>query len=503
MINEALRRDMLAKGIDIDLSLDIVQGLADGRYAPAPPLKATGVPKVDGKKVLAMDGAPALTLGAAELKAARERLALMGVALPAGEPLAGGGEHYARAALEELGERLYAVTAWGVLNGGSATSYADRKKNAGMGPGVWEAIREPFERLAPLCENRPKGATPAYINPDGSPGESFLLLKMRSALRKALCYRERYGEPPRPLLPFFQMTSDGTDAPLAEAYEAYRRHPWLAPLIEKAGSDPTRPRSAVQPLIAALTHAAEGLPRRVFDRAWGKADAALALPGGHGQSFRVLAGVYRGLLVDGYRYAYIGNVDNVGYSVDAASLAVTALTGAEAAFDFSYRTAVDVKGGILVSDERGTMTVGDLGQAISQEEAAAIEAGGERILFNCATGLFDLAALVPRLDEIAEKLPLRVSDQDKDAGRYSQAEQSTWEVVGLLRRPIGLAVQKGERFLAAKLLAETILGSGLAAPESLPKEVAAAAAELSSGLARALGGHCGLALRSGHWVAEG
>jgi UTP--glucose-1-phosphate uridylyltransferase len=277
--------------------------------------------------------------------------------------------------------------------------------------------------------------TPAYINPDGSPGESFLVLKMRSALLKALRYRERFGPAPRAPLRFFQMTSAGTDAPLREAYAGYRSHPWLAPLIEGAGSDPTRPLSAVQPLIAALSPASEGSPRRIFDRAYGKEDSALALPGGHGQSFRVLAGVYRELLALGYRYAYIGNVDNVGYSVDPVELALMALSGADAAFDFSYRTALDVKGGILVLDERGAMTVGDLGQAISNEEAEALEAGGARILFNCATGLFDLAALVARLDDIAATLPLRVSEQDKDAGRYSQAEQSTWEVVGCSSGP--------------------------------------------------------------------
>ena len=57
----------------------------------------------------------------------------------------------------------------------------------------------------------PKGITPAYLNPDGSPGESFLVLKMRAALVQAARWRERFGTPDRPVLPFFQMTSAGTD----------------------------------------------------------------------------------------------------------------------------------------------------------------------------------------------------------------------------------------------------------------------------------------------------
>lgn len=437
---------------------------------------------------------------------ARERLAAFGLSLPPGAVIVGSDAILDRAALEDLGERLYPVTAWGVLNGGSATSYADRKKNGSIGPGVFEAVQAGFELLAPLCEGRPKGVTPAYVNPDGSPGESFLILKMRAALLRAARYVERFGQPERPALPFFQMTSDGTDALLAEAYAGYATHPWLAPLIALSGTDPTRPRSAKQPLLAAFTHSSEGKPRRIFDRAYGRPDSAIALPGGHGQSFRVLADVYRNLLADGYRYAYIGNVDNAGYYPDPAELAVMALSGAEAAFEFSWRTPVDIKGGVLVTTADGRRTVADIGQAISFDRVKALEASGERVLFNCATGLFDLHKLVSRLEEIARHLPVRVSDQDKDAGRYSQAEQSTWEVVGLLDAPLGFAVEKGERFIAAKLLAETVLASGTgidsqagAAP-ALPADVAATAAMMSEGLRAVLSGPCGLRLHNGVWV---
>ena len=275
-------------------------------------------------------------------------------------------------------------------------------------------------------------------------------------------------------------------------------------MIEATGTDPTRPRSARQPLLAALTHSTEGQVRRVFDRAFGKADSSLALPGGHGQGFAVLAGVYRGLLADGYRYAYLGNVDNIGYYPDAAELAVMALSGAEAAFEFSYRTSVDIKGGILDESRDGRRTVADIGQAIDFTRVLELEAAGSRVLFNCATGLFDLERLVPRLDEIARRLPVRVSDQDKDAGRYSQAEQSTWEAVGLLDEPLGFAVEKGERFIAAKLLSETLLasqGPDLGGGSGLPAEVAEASRELSAGLGRALQGACGLRLEGGAWKA--
>jgi len=512
-ISEALKADMVAKGIDMVATETILADLNAGLYDGVTAVEVAGVPPVDGVSIVP---AGAGIRFAVNVALARERLAAFGLGLPGAAVIQDDTVSLDRAALVDLGERLYPMTAWGVLNGGSATSYADRKKNGSLGPGVFDAVRSGFELLAPLCEGKPKGVTPAYVNPDGSPGESFLVLKMRAALLRAARYVQRFGSPERPALPFFQMTSDGTDAQLAAAYAEYANHPWIKPLIALTGTDPTRPRSAKQPLLAAFTHSSEGRPRRIFDRAYGRRDSVIALPGGHGQGFRVLAGVYRGLLADGYRYAYIGNVDNVGYYPDPAELAVMALSGAEAAFEFSYRTPVDIKGGVLVMTADGRRTVADIGQAISFDRVKALEAAGDRVLFNCATGLFDLSKLVPRLDEIARRLPVRVSDQDKDSGKYSQAEQSTWEVVGLLDAPIGFAVEKGERFIAAKLLAETVLASGavvasgtvvasgaVAASGSgagnLPADIAATAVMMSEGLRAVLSGPCGLRLENGVW----
>lgn len=498
-MNEALRSDMQTKGIDIGLSLEILAGINEGRLGSDPPVQAMGVPPVDGTTVLDLSGSESYRVDAA---AAKGRLALLGLAAPDHATAPDGSVTLGREELAELGERLFDRTAWGVLNGGSATSYADRKKNGSLGPGVFEAIRPGFELLAPLCDGRPKGITPAYLNPDGSPGESFLMLKMRATLLMAARWVARFGQPDRPVLPFFQMTSAGTDAALAEAYRSYAGHPWLESLIRASGTDPTRPRSAVQPLMAAFSHSSEGSPRRIFDRANGKADSAIALPGGHGQSFRVLADIYRELLGAGYRYAYIGNVDNSGYLPDPIELAVMALSGAEAAFDFAWRTPVDVKGGILVVGRDGKKTIADLGQAISMQEAERLEAGGSKILFNCATGLFNLERLVPRLEELSRRLPVRLSDQDKDAGKYSQAEQSTWEALGLLDDPLCFAVKKEERFMAAKLLAETILSSGAADQTALPADLAFTASSLSAGMRRFLSGSCDLTLENARWTAR-
>lgn len=493
---------MVAKGIDVDMTLSILDNINAGLYDGAPAVAVAGVPPVDGESIVPAGAAMRYTVDADQ---ARRRLDSLGLQLPEGAVLQGSMATLDRKALVDLGERLYAHTAWGVLNGGSATSYADTKKNRSLGEDVFKAVEPWFNMLAPLCQGRPKGITPAYLNPDGSPGASFIMLKMRAALLRAARYVERFGKPERPVLPFFQMTSDATDGLLSAAYAEYATNDWLSPLIASTGSDPTRPHSAKQPLIAAFTHASEGRPRRVFDRAYGKQQSAVALPGGHGQGFRVLAPIYRELLASGYRYAWLGNVDNIGYFPDPAEIAVMALSSAKAAFEFAYRTPVDIKGGVLVQTEQGQRTVVDIGPAISFERVLSLEKAGQRVLFNCATGLFDLEWLVPHLDDIAEHLPVRVSDQDKDAGRYSQAEQSTWEVVGLVPHPLGFAVEKGERFIAAKLLVETLLASSVAdlagssgAAGGLDT-VASTARMMSQGLRSVLSGVCGLRLDGGVW----
>jgi len=503
-IGEALARDMRSKGIDIGLTLSILEDFNSGLYDGIGAVKAARVPEVDGRRVISMKDGPSLDVPKA---GARALLDSLGLGLPPELSESAGNLRFDTKALAALGERLLPFAAWGVLNGGSATSYADRKKNLAYGEEVFALLEPGFESLEHLCRDHPKGLAPAYLNPDGSPGASFLLLKVRARLVALRSHLARQGSPGRPFLPLFQMSSSGNDAVLAEAYAEMAGDPLIAPLASSLGaegSDPTRFATGIQPMIAAFTHSSEGRPRRVFDRAWGRPDSALALPGGHGQSFRILADVLRKLRASGTRWAWLGNVDNLGFLPDPVKLALLALTGEPAGFEFSFRTPLDVKGGILVETAEGARTVADIGPAIAFDELRRLEEAGASILFNCATGLFDLDWLVPRLDDIARRLPVRVSDQDKDSGRYSQAEQVTWEVASLLPSFLSYAVEKNDRFLAAKLLVETLLTSGLGRGDPrLPPELAQAALGLHAGLEAKLAGAYGLALRQGRWSDPG
>jgi hypothetical protein len=502
--NPALAADMKSKGIDVELALSVLRDFNAGKFDGVRPVSAQSLPGVDGVSVIAIGRESRRTLAfRADSAFARKRLGQLGVPMPDSVEVHGGDSVFGREALESIGMRLIPSTAYGVLNGGSATSYADSKKNMSFGEDVFSAFRDGFETLAPLCRGRSKGLTPAYVNGDGSPGMSFLTLKMRSRLIAAESYRARFGtagsvSENRPFMPLYQMTSIANDAEMQEAFEACAKDPDLSVLEVRAGMRGADWMTAVQPMIAAYSHSSEGKPRRIFDRAFGKPDSAIALPGGHGQCFRILKPVFERLLESGVRFAYLGNVDNIGYVPDPLAIALLALSGKPAAFEFSLRTPIDVKGGILVQTSEGRRTVADIGPAISFERVMDFEKSGTPILFNCATGLFDLDWLVPRLDEISSTLPTRFSDQDKDAGRYSQAEQVTWEVSGILPDFLALAVEKKERFIAAKLLAETLLTSGFGSGQ-LPEALELTSRELREGLGRLLRENCGLANRSGTW----
>ncbi|MGM0431230.1 MAG: UTP--glucose-1-phosphate uridylyltransferase [Spirochaetota bacterium] len=410
-------------------------------------------PDIDGKQIIDGSGEVTLELPLAEAKRALEAidptLHPADVGTPSGDVI-----RFTSEQLTELGYKLTRYTAYGVLNGGSATSYIDIKKNSEFYPPLFDIIQKPFERLAALCKDRPKGLTPAYINPDGSPGYSFLELKMRALLVLELRAMRKTGTAAR--IPMFQMTSDVTHDKLLAAFESYRHSPMLEDLIRETGDQITDVLSAKQPLIAALTPASEGFPRDIFTKAYGKEGQLLPLPGGHGQNFMVLKDIYRSLYREGYRFAYLVNVDNIGNFPSPLFIALTALTGGDGSFEFSYKSPVDLKGGVLLRSEHGKLTCRDIGVAISPQDVTTAEKQGKPVLFNCATGLFNLSYLNDNLEYIIKHLPLRVSEQNKDAGTYAQAEQITWEVMDLMDHPAVIAVDKHKRFLAAKLLSESI-----------------------------------------------
>lgn len=456
----SLAVEMRKKGIDLRLTRDILEKYNAGEFDRFQPVKATGVPKIDGKRIIDLTGEVEVRV---ELTTAQKNLEKWGLKINLSEfcKVEGTEGVFDKKALHSLGILLYPFLGYGILNGGSASSYFDSKKNRSFNPRFFELCQQEFSVLEAIGKNRSKGLVPAYINEDGTPGASFIELKMRSLLIETLRYQKVTGIKAQRILPMFQMTSIYNNNEMKEAYQHFEDSPYLKELTSKTGVEVTKVLTGVQPMLAAFTHSSLGRPKDIFTTAYGKENNPLPMPGGHGQNFAVLRDTYQELLDNGIKMVYLGNVDNLGFTVNPVAVALLALQAKQAGFEFSFRTVVDVKGGVLVIDQDNRMNCADLGVAISHEDVFAAEERGERILFNCATGLFNLEYLVSHLDSIIENLPIRFSDQDKDAGRYSQAEQVTWEIIGMLDDFYVLGIDKYDRFLAAKLVMETLMASGI------------------------------------------
>jgi UTP--glucose-1-phosphate uridylyltransferase len=455
-----LLRNMRAQHIDIELTLDILEKYNNGKFKNQKPIKVKRIPKVDGTHIINMIGNVRCSVDYRQACELVSKLNIPYDLSTIGE-VRGSKINFDRHGLYELGLFLLPFTAYGILNGGSASSYIDYKKNKAFNEELFELYQAEFKKMARVCWNKAKGITPAFLQPNGTPGPSFLELKMRAVLIKALEYELTAHKKPHLLLPMFQMTSVLNDTQIRRAYEKYRKSPLLKDLIEETGIQIFNMETGVQPLLAAYTNSGKREKKRIFSEAFARPHHALAMPGGHGQNFYVLKDVYKNLYDRGIRYAYLGNVDNLGFTPDPVSLAIFALSEKQAAFEFSFKTPVDVKGGVLVVDQHDRFNTAEIGPAVSWQEIEKAERRGKKILFNCAVGLFNLDYLADNIDSIINRLPIRFSDQEKDAGSYSQAEQITWEVIGLLDQVLIFAVDKFERFLAVKMLMEGLMTSGL------------------------------------------
>lgn len=478
--------------IDIELTNEILRKYNNGEIGLDEKVKLKSIPRVDNKTVIDFKNLETLEFQKNEIE---EFFTKYEINSELQAKCRANDYKIDPSLLEKIGINLYPYIAFGVLNGGSATSYVDYMKNRSFSPDLFDSLTTVFENLSIDYKNKPKGITPAFTNPNGTSGPSFMELKMRSLLLEALKYEEVTQKESKNLFPLFQMTSTSNDKEISEYYKEVRNGKYLKGLIEKTGIDITSVKSGIQPLIAAFTHSKYGDTKEIFKQEDGK---MLPLPGGHGQCFYVLKDIFKNLYNSGIRFITIGNVDNIGYTVDPKALAILAITGKQATFDFSFKTSFDVKGGVLIKDQFDRLNCADLGVAVSKEEVTRAEESGIPILFNCATGMFNLEYLINNIDYIVNKLPTRFSDQSKDAGDYSQAEQVTWEVMSLLDDFLILAVDKYERFLASKLLLENLVTSGLSV-EIKDRELKEAGELLNRGLNKKLQYDFNLKLENGEW----
>src|SRR5690554_703967 len=128
-----LADNMREKGIDLQLTRRILDNYNAGEYEHFQPVKAIGIPQVDGKRVLDLTGDFKIQVN---LQAAQARLEQWGINVNLQEFCKTYGEKgvFDKRALARVGVLLYPCLAYGILNGGSASSYLDFKKNQAFNP---------------------------------------------------------------------------------------------------------------------------------------------------------------------------------------------------------------------------------------------------------------------------------------------------------------------------------------------------------------------------------
>ncbi|WP_418905529.1 UTP--glucose-1-phosphate uridylyltransferase [Borreliella japonica] len=354
--------------------------------------------------------------------------------------------------LENLGLMLFPYLSFGILNGGSATSYFDLTKNRRLNEDLYVLYESKILEFKEKFGEFPKGITPAYINKDGSFGFSFLALKIRHLLMVAKRYESFYGRRIKPSV--FQMTSCKTDEFISKFLDDLFVDDFIKS-VNFCNFNKEDIFTAVQPLV----YCYEKLNSSNYQYFTFNDNTILALPAGHGQNFKILKDIYLQLYRSGKRFIYIGNVDNVGFTINFKALAVMALTNCSSGFEFSFKSKTDFKGGVLAVNGENRLTCVDIGGGISSEIIQGFEDKGNELLFNCATGLFNLEYLIKNIDQIIEKMPIRIIEQDKEIGKYVSVEQITWEVLRLMENPLILTVDRSKRFLPAKLFIDMLLNS--------------------------------------------
>jgi hypothetical protein len=92
-ISDALRADMERKGVDCALTLEILDDYNAGLYDGIKPVRAAGVPAIDGRSVvdLRRSRGQSAVLYSLDAAAARARLAALGISFPASAAGSGGG----------------------------------------------------------------------------------------------------------------------------------------------------------------------------------------------------------------------------------------------------------------------------------------------------------------------------------------------------------------------------------------------------------------------------
>ena len=247
--------------------------------------------------------------------------------------------------------------------------------------------------------------------------------------RQVLALRSRTGA----RLPLVLMNSFATrDASL----EALRRHEGIEVDVPTDFVQNKEPKVLVDDLMPA---------------SWPQDRALEWCPPGHGDLYTALqtSGMLERLLDEGYRYAFVSNVDNLGAVLDVAILAWFAGSGAPFAMEAADRTEADRKGGhIARAADGGGLVLREIAQT-PDEDVDAFQDVSKHRYFNTNNLWLDLEALAAVLRERGSVLGLpmivnrkTVDPSDKASPAVFQLETAMGSAIGVFEGARALRVPR-------------------------------------------------------------
>jgi UTP--glucose-1-phosphate uridylyltransferase len=187
-------------------------------------------------------------------------------------------------------------------------------------------------------------------------------------------------------------------------------------------------------------------------------------PPGHGDLYTALqtSGMLERLLDEGYRYAFVANVDNLGAELDPRILSWFAASGAPFASEGIDRTPADRKGGHLARRVGGGLVLREVAQC-PDEDLDAFQDISRHRFFNANNLWIDLGALDALLRERGPVLglPLIVNRKTVDPGDPSspaviQLETAMGAAIGVFEGALALRVPR-RRFTPVKTTSDLLV----------------------------------------------
>jgi UTP--glucose-1-phosphate uridylyltransferase len=186
-------------------------------------------------------------------------------------------------------------------------------------------------------------------------------------------------------------------------------------------------------------------------------------PPGHGDLYTTLpsSGMLERLLDEGYRYAFVSNVDNLGAVLDPRILAWFGESGAPFASEVIDRTEADRKGGHLAHVGDG-LVLRETAQ-VADEDQEAFEDITRHRYFNANNLWIDLGALATTLEDSGPVLGLplivnrkTVDPSDKASPAVIQLETAMGAAIGVFDGAQALHVPRS-RFLPVKTTSDLLV----------------------------------------------